>query len=221
MEEIVKTYTINNQFDLIPMSRKEFYVDQIKEYKDTGKPSKLVEVVNILIFNSEGEVIIQKRSSNKSQNPNLLDKSIGGHVRDGDSAQYTAMVETIQELQTPSMVLRNKEDFIKTINLLRDYLDTTAILQYVDTKIRNSKRIIDGEEIEIGNKTNIYFGVYDGRIRPVDKEAKGVLFYSIKELEEEVENYPETFTNDLVFFIKEYKKEISNFIDEIKNKKTL
>ena len=70
------------------------------------------------MFNSYGEMIIQKRSFDKNHNPGLLDKSIGGHVQFGDTPDYTAMVETIQELQTPSIVLKNENDFVKTFHLL-------------------------------------------------------------------------------------------------------
>ena len=110
MNETVNTFLLKNPFESIPMDRKSFYEEQVSEYKKNGEPSRAIEVVNILLFNSQGELIVQKRSFDKNHNPGLLDKSIGGHLRYGDTPDYTVMVETIQELQTPSIVLKDKKD---------------------------------------------------------------------------------------------------------------
>ena len=113
MAETVNTFLLKNPFELIPMDRKDFYDEQVSEYKENGEPTRAIEVVSILLFNSHGEMIIQKRSFDKNHNPGLLDKSIGGHIQSGDTADYTVMVETIQELQTPSIVLKDKNDLNK------------------------------------------------------------------------------------------------------------
>lgn len=218
MSEIINTYKLDNPFVSIPMDREEFYQKQIEIFKKGEKPTRSVEVVNILLFNSEGEITIQKRSYNKKHNPGLLDKSIGGHIQYGDVSDYTVIVETVQELQTPSIVLRNNLDFEKTYKLLKGYLETLAIIKHLDTKITSLTRVFSEGKIEILNKANIYIGVYDGRIKPVDREAKGVLFYSLSELEKETQQTPEIFTDDLLFILKEYKEEIKNFVEYITKK---
>ncbi len=215
MSEIINTFSIDNPFEMVPMDRKDFYDEQIKAFKETGRPTKAVEIVNIFLFNSHGELIVQKRSFDKNHNPGLLDKSIGGHVENGNTPEYTVMVETIQELQTPSIVLNDQNDFDKTIRLLGKYLETVSVICHLKTALYSPIKIINGENINIANKMHIYIGVYDGRIRPVDREAKGVLFYSLEELEKEMNQSPETFTNDLHLIMKEYNKEIHEFVDKI------
>jgi isopentenyldiphosphate isomerase len=212
MDEIVNTYLLSDPETLVPMSRKEFYAEQIQVFKDAGKPSRAVEVINILIFNQHKEVLLQKRSYDKAHNPGLIDKSIGGHIRHGDSPDYTVMVETLQELQTPSIVLKDKEDFHKTLGLLKSYSETIAIIQRITTRIFSLAKLVEDETITIANKSHIYFGFYNGRIRPVDREAKGVLYYSLDELRAEMAKLPNAFTQDLHVFMKEFSNEISEFL---------
>jgi isopentenyldiphosphate isomerase len=102
-----------------------------------------------LLLNEHGELIIQKRAKTKNHNPNLLDKSIGGHVQYGDSPNLTAMIETIQELQTPSIVLENRADFERTLDVLRAYTATTAVMQYIETIDFISSKYIQNKLISL------------------------------------------------------------------------
>ncbi len=216
--EIVNTYLLNKPDIVIPMRRGDFYKEQVHVFKKTGKPSRAVEVVSIFIFNSRKELLVQKRSSNKQHNPNLLDKSIGGHLHYGDTPDYTVMVETIQELQTPSIVLKDESDFQKTFHLLSSYLETIAIIKYEFLGPIFLERIIDNEKIMIANKVHLYCGVYDGRIRPVDREAKGVLFYSLPDLKKEMRQFPDAFTADLHVLLKKRGVQIQKFAAHINKK---
>lgn len=139
------------------MERDDFYTEQIA-LAESGQPTnKYVEVVNVFLFTEHGELIVQKRSREKKHNPNLLDKSMGGHVKCGDTPSLTAMIETVQELQTPSIVLNNKIDFIKTYRTLETYLTTTAIIEYVSTIDVVLPKLINGKIVQVGNRTHIFF----------------------------------------------------------------
>lgn len=196
------------------MDRTAFYEEQVRAFKETGRPTKAVDIVNVFIFNANRELLIQKRSFEKRHNPGLLDKSIGGHVRYGDTPDYTVMVETIQELQTPSIVLREQGDFEKTHALLKEYLETIAIIEHQHDDIRAIPKIIDGEIINIANNSHVYFGLYNGRIRPVDREAKGVIWYSLKELRREIETFPDTFSGDMHFYLENFGDQLESFVNK-------
>jgi len=215
MTEIVNTYSLDDPYDMIPMDRREFYNEQLTIFLETWKPTKAVEVVNVFLFNEGGEIILQKRSSNKNHNPNLLDKAIGGHLVHGDEPDYTVMVETIQELQIPSLVLKSHEDFNKTFWLLKNYLWTIAIVEKIDTRLLQVTKIMNDKAVVIPNNTHIYVWVYGGSVKNVDHEAKGILFYSLEELEEELEKYPDIFTQDMYFYFKEYRDKLYKFRDTI------
>jgi len=221
MSEIINTYLLSDEDTIKAMDREEFYAEQIAVYKKTGKPTRANEIIDVFIFNSVGEMLVQKRSFNKFHNPGLLDKSIGGHVRYGDTPDYTVMVETVQELQTPSIVLKDLKDFNKTMKLLDEYLGTISIIKHSRTKIYLMEKIVGGEKIKIANKIHAYFGIYDGKIRPVDREAKGILYYNLDELDKEMKQFPDTFTNDMHVLIKAMRSEIKSFLKVVKQKRKI
>ncbi len=125
---------------------------------------------------------------------------------------YTVMVETVQELQTPSIVLKSAADFKKTLDLLQSYLTTIAIVQHAQSKMYTLTKVIQGEPVTIASRTHLYLGVYNGSIRPVDQEAKGVLFYTLPELDKELKTFPETFTQDMHVLLKELRVEMEAFV---------
>jgi len=218
MSETVKTYKLPNLEEVIPMDRDAFYREQVECAKANKTPDRAVEVVAVFLFNTQGEILIQKRSFIKAHNAGQLDKSIGGHIKSGDTSDYTVMVETIQELQTPSIVLKNQEDFLKTLTLLHTYLETVSVIKYIKTELHHLSRIINGQSVEIINLVPVYFGVYNGRIRPVDREAKGVLWYSLDELEAEIKKLPEAFTFDIRYYVEKYREQMHEFVRLIKDK---
>ncbi len=217
MPETIITYSLDEKDVATPMDRDKFYNEQIETFKKNKQPTRAVEIVEIILINERCEMIVQKRSGAKRHNPCLFDKSIGGHIQYGDSPDYTVMVETVQELQIPSIVLRNEDDFKKTYKLLFNYLNTTAIIKHIETKFYNLEKIFDGEKIIIANKKHTYIGIYAGAVKTVDREAKGILFYDLESLNKELKSFPDIFTNDLHVFMKEYGKEIENFVKFIKN----
>lgn len=218
MSETVATYDIKNPDKVIPMDRAEFYRQQIENYEKGIEPTRAVGVVNVFVFDSVGELFIQKRSNTKAHNAGLFDKSMGGHIRFGDNSDYTVMVETIQELQVPSIVLRTHEDFSKTHDLLSSYLSTVSIIEQIDSQIYSLPKTIKGSKIPILNKVHLYFGVYDGAVSTVDREAKGVVLYSLDDIKGDIKKSPDLFTYDLAFLIKKYHSQIEKFIKIIKAK---
>lgn len=216
MSETITTYNMTNYDIPLPHDRAEFYRKQIENFESQKKPNLAVSIINIFIFDSHGEIFIQKRSDNKAHNAGMLDKTIGGHIRYGDSNDYTVMVETIQELQVPSITLQTQDDFQKTYELLKDYLSTIAVIQHIDTKVFELKKNIKGQSIPILNKVHLYFGIYNGAVRTVDREAKGVLLYSLEDLEKDMKSAPNLFTDDLRVLITNYRPQIVDFIKSIK-----
>lgn len=63
-----------------------------------GNPSLLHRVVHVLVFNSEDELLLQKRSMSKDVAPGKWDTSVGGHVGPGEELSVAARRELIEEL---------------------------------------------------------------------------------------------------------------------------
>jgi isopentenyldiphosphate isomerase len=63
-----------------------------------GKSMLLHPVIHLHLFNSKGELFLQKRSFMKDIQPGKWDTSVGGHVSPGESTIDALMRETQEEL---------------------------------------------------------------------------------------------------------------------------
>lgn len=212
MSELIITRAIKNLDRIKPMERKAFYEAEVSRAVSGESPELSVDVVDVFLFNEHGELFVQKRSKDKFHNANLLDKSLGGHVQYGDSPEYTVMVETVQELQVPSISVYGAEEFEKTLKTLKKYLSTVAIVKPIDKKLYVLDKIVNGKPLSIANYVHLYFGFYSGRVKTVDREAKGILQYSLDDLYAEMESLPQVFTCDLHTFLEDYKEEFYEFL---------
>lgn len=208
MSETICTYNLEKNGYLEPMDRDEFYDEQIKRFKLNEKPTRAVAIFDALLITETGEIILQKRATNKRHNPCLIDKTIGGHIQYGDTVFYTAMVECVQELKIPAIVLRDNENLMRTLDVLLHSLESVAILELVDSSIYELDNFFDGERVPIAKNIWFFVGIYGGPIKPVDREASGVLYYKLEDLKKEMKLMPESFTPDLHFIIEKYEDKI-------------
>ena len=63
-----------------------------------GDPRLIHRVAHVLVFNSSGELFLQKRAINKIVQPGKWDTSVGGHVDLGEEYLNAAVRETAEEL---------------------------------------------------------------------------------------------------------------------------
>lgn len=63
-----------------------------------GNPSMLHRVVHVLVFNSRGRLLLQKRSLSKDVASGRWDTSVGGHVGAGEALFFSAQREMEEEL---------------------------------------------------------------------------------------------------------------------------
>jgi isopentenyldiphosphate isomerase len=63
-----------------------------------GNPSLIHRVVHLLVFNKEGELLLQKRSQKKDVAPGKWDTSVGGHVGVGEDLSFSLRREMHEEL---------------------------------------------------------------------------------------------------------------------------
>lgn len=216
-EQIVARLLWNKHKWSIAYDRKQFYDEQIVEFCENGAPSMAVSIVDVMLFNESWELIIQKRAKHKNHNAGLLDKTVWWHLQYGDPVDYTVMVETVEELQCPSLVVKEDEDFGQRLQLLKDYIKTIAIVSHIDTDVIYMQKQLEGKTITIANRVYLYFWVYGGRVKNVDKEAMGILYYSLTDLKEEISQHPDMFTYDLKYFVEHYEQDIVSFIQLIKD----
>lgn len=89
-------------------------------------------VINIMIFTSDGKIIVPQRSADRRVFPNCYDCSVGGHVSSGETYEHAAYRELEEELGITGVQLEE-------IGYFKPYdIDTSAFSKMY-------KLIYDGE----------------------------------------------------------------------------
>ena len=154
--------------------------DQIIGYrkKDQAyKESVMLRSVQIFIYNSKGELYIQKRSKNKLRYPNYFCASVAGHVEAGESYQAAAIRELKEELGL------KKVENLKFITKEKAPVGKNEYVIMTLFTLKTSEPItIQKEEIDSGN------------------------FYTIKNIQQLILEKKHFTPGFLYFFEKQYKK---------------
>lgn len=79
-----------------------------------GNPSLVHRVAHILLFNSQGQLYLQKRALNKDVQPDKWDTSVGGHVDAGELYEAAAEREMSEELGVSDVPLRRLYRYLHT-----------------------------------------------------------------------------------------------------------
>ena len=83
-------------FDVVNVNDKIIGKAERKEVH--GNPKLIHRVAHVIVFNSKGELFLQKRSRDKTVQPGKWDTSVGGHVDSGEDYLAAAVRETSEEL---------------------------------------------------------------------------------------------------------------------------
>ncbi|MBN2016027.1 NUDIX domain-containing protein [Candidatus Dojkabacteria bacterium] len=202
-EELLETFDLKGNF-LGNQLRDEFYEEIRKEFKDKGRITRQVKSVRIISLNSNGRILIQKRSKLKKENPGLYDKTVGGHVKAGHSWFMAVMQECYEELGFPAVVLPRQEftNAIEVTNLesLGLFRKVDYIGNYISTR-KTEKGLFKQPYL-----ASFFIGYYDGPVQFRDGESSGIEVFSLEDLQQKIKAEPDIFTNDLQFMIEKYEK---------------
>lgn len=83
-------------FDLVDID--DNVIGKISRSAAHGNPELIHRVAHVLVFNSRGQLYLQKRAADKDVQPGKWDTSVGGHVDSGESYLQAAVRETREEL---------------------------------------------------------------------------------------------------------------------------
>src|SRR5215467_7374288 len=75
--------------------------DEVVDHKPRSEVHRLGlmhRAVHVLVFNSRGEVFLQKRSMSKDRQPGLWDSSASGHLDSGEDYDVCAIRELHEEI---------------------------------------------------------------------------------------------------------------------------
>lgn len=203
-KELLEVFSLKERL-LGVEERDAFYAKSRVEFEETGKITRQVRTVRLLLMNSQGRVYVQKRSSGKSDNAGLYDKTIGGHVPAGFTYDLVVTKECAEELGFPAAVV-SSDDFERAMGAVP--LEVIGIFHRIDYQsgfestrlLRNDTRFVQPY------MTSFYIGYYDGAIRFADGESSGIEVFSPTELKADIAAKPDKYTEDLKYMIKKYGK---------------
>ncbi len=75
--------------------------DNVIDYvpRSVAHKNKLLHrTISILVFNKRGQLLLQKRSMKKDNNPGMMANAVGGHVEKGESYEKAAYKEMSEEI---------------------------------------------------------------------------------------------------------------------------
>lgn len=126
------------------------------------------QTAHVWIYNSRGEVLLQKRSMTKDSYPGLWDISAAGHVDAGESPLQAAIREVSEEVG-----IGIKEEDLQKIG------------------VRKSAKEISSKEYINNEFQNMYLYRFDGELENLKisrEEIDEIKFISLDKLEEEIKN---------------------------------
>ena len=123
------------------------------------------KTVQIVIYNSKNEILIQKRSKNKQPYPGLWDIKVAGHCMAGENPEQAALREVYEEI---GLIIK-----LENLKLLKV------------NKKQGNKKIVEGK-IWVNNEfQHIFLYKYVGLIsnlKTTDGEVEELKFISTKKL---------------------------------------
>lgn len=129
-------------------------------------------VVHVCVFNSRGEMLIQRRQPFKAGWPGMWDISVGGNAVAGENSKTAAERETLEELghkislDRPVLTIHYDEGFDDFYTLVQDVLMKEITLQPEEVC-----------EVKWASKEEILAMIRDGSFIPYQEELIGLLFF--------------------------------------------
>jgi isopentenyldiphosphate isomerase len=205
-DEIITLYTKEAPDAPFACGRTEYYDNDFTTHTD-----HYPAIIDVLLFNTHGDLLLQKRGRNKRNNPGKLHTTVGGHINWGERPEFSLVHECMEELGAP-VLLFPKEDYAQALAKLGPYTHKAALLYEVADVFRNHSADPIENRRHIKDRIWLYFGRYDGPVEIQDRESAGYEWMSLEEFEREFKTDPSQFTSGLKLFIETFQTEIREFI---------
>jgi hypothetical protein len=193
----------------------KFYREIRKEFAKTRKVTRQVHTPRVFLMNSNEGIYFTKRSKLKKENSLLYDKTIGAHIRFGESPGYTLLRECAEEMGFPASALTEPEF---TNALSETDLTLNGVFKEIDTinAFPAKYEYVNGKPVVFPQITTIYIGVFDGPIKFKDGETSGVEVWYPHEILDELKLHPEKYTNDVKILVPRYLPEMKKIINKLR-----
>jgi isopentenyl-diphosphate delta-isomerase len=157
------------------------------EKMEAHRKALLHRAFSVFVFNSKGELLLQKRALEKYHSAGLWTNTCCGHPRPGEETQSAA------------------------VRRLKEEMGFGCVLKEMFQFTYNAKLSGELSEHELDH---VFFGSYDGEPHPDPREASAWKWISLAALEKELRDHPGNFTAWLKICFDRVKKNITATNDE-------
>jgi len=141
---------------------------------EAHRSSAIHRIVRIVLRNTKGEYLLQKRATNKGSWPNTWDHSAGGHVDKGEDYMVAAKRELEEEIGVKGLDLQEIDYY---------YSEDTP----------------PGYEAAIKRFNKVYLATYDKTPTTLQKEeVSEVKWFKYSEIKDLIRNHPDNVTDGTV-----------------------
>ena len=144
---------------------------------------------SILVFNSKGQLLLQKRSQSKYHTPGLWTNTCCSHPRYRETLQ-DAVNRRLQEEMGFSCELQEMFSFLY--------------------KIEFEEQLYEHEY------DHVFFGVYDGEVYINQEEVDDYRWMSMDEIRDDISLHPEIYTYWFKFLFERAHREFATFVKTLK-----
>ncbi|MBW2972049.1 NUDIX hydrolase [Candidatus Woesearchaeota archaeon] len=202
---------------LVKTAEKGLLLSEIKEYSIShGDAHLAVPGALLLLVHPERGIYVVKRAG-KSENPHLWCKTVGEHVRHGETADDALIRGAREEIDTHVVIAYSLDEYIERVESTD--LTETAVARQIDFKPWFGGDCIDretGRPWRRRFRATIYTGVYRNEELRLPKktcvedftdgfgEAVAFAFYQKDKLRELLTEGDRRFTHDLFILVRDY-----------------
>lgn len=158
--------------------------DEVKglmEKMQAHRTGLLHRAFSVFLFNNQGEMLLQKRASNKYHSPNQWTNAVCSHPRDGETYKDAAIRRLKEELGI-DVELNHKFFFIYKANV--------------------------GDGLWEHELDHVFVGNYEGEFSLNPDEVSEVRYIAQDQLDKEMAAHPEKFTEWFKIILKEYQEHL-------------
>ena len=122
-----KQKLMQEPFDIVDES--DLVIGTASRNEVHGNPDLIHRVAHVLVFNSSGQLYLQKRAESKDVQPGKWDTSVGGHVDSGERYEQAAVREMGEELGISGTAPRRLYGYLHR-NAYEAEMVTTFLVQW-------------------------------------------------------------------------------------------
>lgn len=157
MAEQIIIYHESDFTEPIIAPRDEVYSQRGEKYGEY-----YIAVVDAFVFNSQGEMLLQRRAKHKKTSPGLLHTAVAWHIDPGDTAEFTLLHECLEEIGVPCWFSQEGESFFEQVKKLKPFLEKMAFLKLHKHYRKDFAHVDQNYSFLSRDDTHTFFAVFNG-----------------------------------------------------------